>query len=153
VQCANTNTAMTSDNAYVVDASGLLRYLDREPGFDRVAELLKQAARSEVRLLVSAVNWGEVVSVLYRAHGLSVTRVTLHKLRALPLAVLAADGDQAELAGIFKQDFKVPYADAFAGSLALREKATLVTADFDFKSAARTIKVEFLSDKKSKTKP
>ncbi|SRR6266436_3604657 len=140
-------------SAYVLDASALLRYLDREPGFDRIAQLLKLAAKGDVRLLVCAVNWGEVVSVLYRVHGLSVARVTTSKLRALPLTIAAVDTDQAERAGIFKQDFKVPYADAFAGSLAFGEKATLVTADFDFKATAQAVKVEFLPDKKGKTSP
>ena len=135
-------------NEYVLDASALLRYLDREPGFDRVAALLKQAARGGIRLLVSAVNWGEVVSVLCRAHGLSAARATASKLRALPLTIVAADAERAEEAGIFKQDFKVPSADAFAGSLAFREKATLVTADFDFKTATRSVKIEFLPEKK-----
>jgi|SRR6266404_4612063 predicted nucleic acid-binding protein len=132
---------------YVLDASALLRYLDREPGFDRVSGLLKRAARGEVNLLVSAVNWGEVASVLHKVHSLSVARVTMSKLRALPLTIVAANADQAEQAGVFTQDFKTPYADAFAGSLALREKATLVTADYDFKSAAHTIKIEFLPNK------
>jgi predicted nucleic acid-binding protein len=138
---------------YVLDASALLRYLDREPGFDRIAALLKQAARGGTGLLVSAVNWGEVVSGLYRVHGLSKARSTASKLRAMPLTIVAADAERAEEAGIFKQDFKVAYADAFAGSLAVRQKATLVTADFDFKRAATTIKVEFLPDKKSKPNP
>jgi len=138
---------------YVLDASALLRYLDREPGFDRIAALLKQAARGVTGLLVSAVNWGEVVSVLYRVHGLSAARAMASKLRALPLTIVAVDADRSEEAGIFKQDFKVPYADAFAGSLALQEKAILVTADFDFKSATRVVKIEFLPDKKSKPTP
>jgi predicted nucleic acid-binding protein len=133
---------------YVLDASALLRYLDREPGFDRIAALLKQATKGGIRLLVSAVNWDEVVSVLCRAHGLSAARATASKLHALPLEIVAVDADRAEEAGIFKQDFKVPYADAFAGSLALHEKALLVTADFDFKSATRSVAVEFLPDKK-----
>jgi predicted nucleic acid-binding protein len=140
-------------NVYVLDASALLRYLDREPGFDRIAELLKQAARGDAGLLVSAVNWGELVSVLYRVHGPPVARITMQRLRALPLTIVSADANQSQEAGIFKQDFKVPYADAFAGSLAVREKATLVTADFDFKPAARTIKIEFLPHKKSKATP
>jgi PIN domain nuclease of toxin-antitoxin system len=133
---------------YVLDASALLRYLDREPGFDRIAGLLKRATRGGIRLLVSAVNWGEVVSVLCRAHGLSAAKATASKLRALPLEIVAADAERAEEAGIFKQDFKVPYADAFAGSLAMREKATLVTAAFDFKSATRSVAIQFLPDKR-----
>ena len=75
---------------YVLDASALLRFLDREPGFDRIAALLKQATRGGIRLLVSAVNWGEVVSVLCRAHGLSAAKATASKLRALPLEMGAS---------------------------------------------------------------
>jgi len=133
--------------AYVLDASALLRYLDRESGFERVATLLKQAAREDVRLMVSAVNWGEVASVLYKAHNASVARETISKLRALPLTITSVNADQAEEAGSFKQDFKTPYADAFAGSLAFREKATLVTADFDFKLASQSMRIEFLPNK------
>jgi predicted nucleic acid-binding protein len=132
---------------YVVDASSLLRFLDREPGYVRVAELLKEAARENVQLLVSAANWGEVVSVIYKAHGLAVTRTTLARLRTLPLNIVPVDAEHAETAAIFRQDHKMPYADALAGSLALLRGATLVTADFDFKSAERAIQVEFLPAK------
>lgn len=134
-------------NLYVADASALLRYLDREPGFDRVAQLLKEGARGKSELLVSAVNWGEVVSVVYKAHGLSVARSVSVRMLALPLTVVSVDADLAERAGILKQDFKLPYADAFAGSLALAKGATLVTADFDFKPAAHALKIEFLPTK------
>ena len=132
---------------YVADASALLRYVDGEPGFDRIAELLKQATRGKIEFLVSAVNWGEVVSVIYKAYGLSVARSTASQLRALPLRILAADDGQAETAGILKQDFGLPYADAFAASLAMLKAATLVTADFDFKPAAKAIRIEFLPTK------
>ena len=134
---------------YVADASALLRYLDREPGFTRMADLLKETARENTELLVSAVNWGEIISVIYRAHGISVARSTSSRLRALPLNILPVDTEHAEAAGIFKQDFKVPYADAFAGALALLRGATLITADFDFKPAAHAIQIEFLPGKKS----
>jgi PIN domain nuclease of toxin-antitoxin system len=84
---------------HVLDASALLRYLDREPGFDRIAALLKQAAKGNTELLVSAVNWGEVASVLYKIHGPSGTRITLSKLRTLPLTLEPADAGHAEAAG------------------------------------------------------
>lgn len=134
-------------SVYVVDASALLRYLDREPGFDRVAQFLKEAARGRSELLVSAVNWGEIVSVIYKAHGLSIARGASARMLALPLTIVSVDSDQAERAGILKQDFKLPYADAFAGALAMERGATLVTADLDFKPAAHAMKIEFLPAK------
>jgi len=137
---------------YVLDASAILRFTDKEPGFDRVRDLFIQAAHGNVELLLSAVNWGEIVGALYnQTGGLSaLTNVgsLAANIAALPLTVVAADKDLAEAAGIFKYNFKVPFVDAFAGSLALHKNATLVTADYDFKSApSGTIKIEFLPAK------
>jgi PIN domain nuclease of toxin-antitoxin system len=135
---------------YVLDASAILRFTDKEAGFERVRDLFIHAAQGKVELLLSAVNWGEIVAALYkRTGGLSALISNLAaNLAALPLTVVAADKDLAEGAAIFKYDFKVPFVDAFAGSLALHENATLVTADYDFKSVpSGTIKIEFLPAK------
>jgi PIN domain nuclease of toxin-antitoxin system len=135
---------------YVLDASAILRFSDKEAGFDRVRDLFIEAAQGKAELLLSAVNWGEIVGALYkRAGGLSaLTNNLAANLAALPLTVVPADKDLAASAAIFKYDFKVPFVDAFAGSLALHENATLVTADYDFKSVpSGTIKIEFLPAK------
>ena len=137
----------------VLDASAVLRYTDKEPGYKRVRELFKQAARGEAELLLSAVNWGEIVGALYRRVGPARGRTIAGSLAALPMTIVPVDAEQAEAAAIFKYDFKVPYADAFAGALTLarsvsQQQTTLVTADFDFKSVpAGTIKIEFLPSK------
>jgi PIN domain nuclease of toxin-antitoxin system len=135
---------------YVLDASAILRFSDKEAGFDRVRDLFIEAAQGKAELLLSAVNWGEIVGALYkRAGGLSaLTNNLAANLAALPITVVPADKDLAASAAIFKYDFKVPFVDAFAGSLALHENATLVTADYDFKSVpSGTIKIEFLPAK------
>jgi PIN domain nuclease of toxin-antitoxin system len=135
---------------YVLDASAILRFSDKEAGFDRVRDLFIEATQGKAELLLSAVNWGEIVGALYkRAGGLSaLTNNLAANLAALPLTVVPADKDLAASAAIFKYDFKVPFVDAFAGSLALHENATLVTADCDFKSVpSGTIKIEFLPAK------
>jgi predicted nucleic acid-binding protein len=136
---------------YVLDASAVLRYLDREPGFETVKRLLKESLTGETEVLMSAVNWGEVVYVLMRAHPGEAGRELAGKLRSTPLQIVPADIPDSEGAAIFKQEFNVPYADAFAGNLALREAAVLVTADFDFKRVPNhVLKIEFLPEKKSK---
>jgi len=137
----------------VLDASAVLRYTDKEPGYKRVRELFKQAARGEAELLLSAVNWGEIVGALYKRVGMIRARTIAGSLAALPIAIVPVDTGHAETAAIFKCDFKVPYADAFAAALTLarsapQQRATLVTADFDFKAVpAGTIKIEFLPPK------
>jgi predicted nucleic acid-binding protein len=135
---------------FVLDASAILRFSDKEAGFNRVRDLFIQAAHGKVDLLLSAVNWGEIVGALCkRAGGLSAPANNLAaNLAALPLTIVAADKDLSEAAATFKYDFKVPFVDAFAGSLALHENATLVTADYDFKTVpSGTLKIEFLPAK------
>ena len=137
----------------VLDASAVLRYTDKEPGYKRVRELFKQAAKGEAELLLSAVNWGEIVGALYKRVGMMRARTIAGSLTALPITIVPVDTSHAEAAAIFKCDFKVPYADAFAAALTLarsspQQRATLVTADFDFKAVpAGTIKIEFLPPK------
>ena len=137
----------------VLDASAVLRYTDKEPGYKRVRDLFKQAAMGQAELLLSAVNWGEIVGALYKRVGMTRARTIAGSLAALPIAIVPVDAGQAEAAAIFKCDFKVPYADAFAAALTLarsspQQRATLVTADFDFKAVPTgTMKIEFLPAK------
>jgi hypothetical protein len=76
-------------------------------------------------------------------------------LRNLPWMIVDVSAGDAEQAGTFKGKFNIPYAHAFAGALTLAhsagpkaQHATLLTADYDFKTlAAGTIKIEFLPQK------
>ena len=141
---------------YVLDASALLRFTDREAGFERVRDLLKQAAKGNIELLISAVNWGEIVAALYKRSGARQSaRALIANLAALPIAIVAVHREHAETAAIFRCDFRLPFADAFAGALTQAhslgtkaQQATLITADYDFKNVPQgTIKIEFLPAK------
>ncbi|MGC2638831.1 MAG: PIN domain-containing protein [Acidobacteriaceae bacterium] len=140
---------------FVLDASAVLRFTDKEPGYERVLKLLQAAARGEVRLLISAVNWGEIVHAVAKRCGPQAQPI-LDNLASLPMAVVPVDAGAASRAAQFKFLYKVPYADAFAGALALTpsaaeeptETATLVTADNDFRSVPDIkLEIEFLPGK------
>lgn len=143
-------------STYVLDASALLRFTDKEAGYNRVRDLLNQAAKGQADLFISAINWGEIVATLFKRAGGTrpVTGPTTlaANLAALPIAIVQVEQIEAEAAAAFKYNYDVPFADAFAGSLTLsistgspKRQATLVTADYDFKSVpAGTIKIEFL---------
>jgi predicted nucleic acid-binding protein len=135
---------------YVLDASAILRFTDKEPGFERVRDLFYEGAKGNAELLLSSVNWGEIVAVLHRKSG-GVAESILASLATLPMRVVSVDAAAAADAGKFKWNFKVPFADAFAGSLALSRKSehpTLVTADYDFKNVPKgMIRIEFLPAK------
>jgi predicted nucleic acid-binding protein len=137
----------------VLDASAILRFTDDEAGADRIEAIFNDAAKGRSAVLISAVNWGEVVGVLHKRNRAAATRIA-DGLLGLPMTVMSVDAWTAESAGRFKHDLGMPFADAFAVALTLqastgtKAKATLVTADFDFKSVPKDlIRVEFLPQK------
>lgn len=130
--------------SFVLDASAVLRFIDDGPGASRIEELIIQAQDGRVRIVISAVNWGEVYYVIARKRGDSEANTFSGKFRNLPIKIIPADDRTAELAGELRNRFALPYADAFAASLAESEHATLVTGNFDFKTLKDVLPVEFL---------
>ena len=68
----------------------------------------------------------------------------IRKVEQLPVTVVPVDRERAALAGELKVVHGLGYADSFAASLALELRATLVTADSDFRKVGNKLKVEFL---------
>jgi predicted nucleic acid-binding protein len=131
----------------VLDASALLRFLDDESGADIVEQVLERASRDFSPVLMSAVNWGEIAYVLLRGRGRQVAHEICGSLASLAIEIVSVDAAMAEHAALVKEEFKLPYADAFAAALALRENATLITADYDFKQASGKLRVRMLPGK------
>jgi len=118
---------------YVLDASALMAFFEHEPGADQVEGLLREAAGTERRLLMSVVNWGEVYYVVWRKYGEAAARQKLEEMARLPLEVVDVDLEITKLAASLKAQHKLPYADCFAAALAEMEKASIVTSDADFR--------------------
>ena len=128
----------------VLDASALLRFVDNETGSERVAEYLQKALGAELAVLISCVNWGEVVYSVLKAHGEKASSF-LSELKALPIEIVPSSIERAEDAARFKHVHGIPYPDAFAGSLAMEMRARLVTADYDFHGISPTgMQIELL---------
>jgi predicted nucleic acid-binding protein len=130
---------------YVLDSSALLRYVDDEAGADRVAEILAACVAGRAKVLVTAVQWGEVAGNLRkRLGGLHEARI-MSSLLPSECDIVSVSGERAIRAAGIKVDRKVAYADAFALELAMDSPDhLLVTADYDFKDVAGMTNIEFL---------
>jgi predicted nucleic acid-binding protein len=128
----------------VLDASALLAMFFGEPGVDMMRELFNRAAEADRPLLVSAVNWAEVLYKLARRHGQGGLEVARRFDRTMPLHVVPVDLELAELAADFKVNRKLALADAFAAALAKHRKAELITGDQEFKAVEKEIKVVWI---------
>jgi len=140
-------------NTYVLDAGAILRYLENEPGAARVENLLNLARTGNCEISISAVNWGEILYVLLRKFNPADAATLAKRLRILPMTICPVGEAEASLAAAFKSQHGIPYADSFAGGLALATGATLVTADYDLKACATVIKIEFLPSRSGKSTP
>ena len=128
----------------VLDASALLAYLEREGGHGKISSALTDAIEKESPLLISAVNWGEVCYIVERNFGAKKIDEIKHLLGSFPIDIAPVDGPLAEQAARLKCRYKLGYADALAGALALELKAVLYTSDREFQAISRVVKIEWV---------
>jgi len=133
---------------YVLDSSAILRYLHNQAGSDRVAEIIKGHIAGDCQAMTPATHWGEIAGITCKVYGRREMEQVLSRLGAFGLQVVTADGDSAVRAALIKVETRIPYVDLFAVELVGRGlDRVLVTADFDFKPAARDVTIEFLPTK------
>jgi PIN domain nuclease of toxin-antitoxin system len=133
---------------FVLDASAILRFLDGEAGVERVKDIFRRALKDDCRVMISAVNWGEVVGKLHKRHDPATAANRTARLLRKNLEVIPATAERAARSGIIKESKKIPYADAFGVELTSDSPDhILVTADFDVLPPTSDITIEFLPAK------
>ena len=135
-------------NTYVLDASAILRFLDKEAGYERVREILRNHSLGSCQAVVCALHWGEVALTLARRHGPVHQAQIIGELLSLGLEIIPATGERAVRSALLKARLGIPYLDAFGVELACDSpEHCFVTADFDVKPAVGEVQIEFLPTK------
>jgi predicted nucleic acid-binding protein len=131
---------------YVLDSSAVLRMLDKEAGWERVAAILDLYWNRTCEVEISAVQWGEIAGSVRKRAGVAEQNRAMQKLGELQPRIAAATDHRAVRAAELKVDRKISYADAFALELAMQSPDhVLVTADYDFKKVGDLANIEFLA--------
>ena len=131
-----------SARRYVLDANALIGFFEgRHRSAEKVRQLLGEALRQDLPLLMSAVNWGEVFYIAWRRHGEQKAHEAEARLQRMPIAVIAVDRERASRAASMQQRHGLGYADAFAAELAIEQGAWLVTADPEFSRVGKALSV------------
>ena len=139
---------MAGVTVFVLHASAVLRFLDKEAGWERVARILTDSMGQKAAIAISAVQWGEIAGAVRKKQGLAAQDRAMGILAQFPFQIEAATGDRAVRAAELKVDRKIAYADAFAVELAMSTpEHVLVTADYGFKAADDLVRIEFLPQK------
>ena len=130
---------------FVLDASAVLRFLDKEAGWNRVAQILAAKRAQSAELAISAVQWGEIAGAVRKKLGATGQTRAMAALCQFQPRIAEADGDRALRAAALKVDRKIAYADAFALDLAMDSPdCLLVTSDHGFKAVTDLARIEFL---------
>ena len=130
--------------ARVLDSTALIAYFRDTAGAEMMEEVLVSAGKKDSPVLMTDVNYAEVKCSILKKDGANSWGQALKALQALPIDFCPTTRALAEVAGEFKARFKLSLADAFAAALAKERKAELVTADQEFKSLEREIKIYWL---------
>lgn len=130
----------------VLDSWALIAFLEDEPAAEEVEKLLQQAAAERHRLLLSAVNWGEVYYNTMREVSQEAAEQKAAEIASLPIDIVGVGEDLALVrqAAIFKAKHKLAYADCFAAALANLRNAELVTGDPEFKEVKNEVRISWL---------
>lgn len=123
----------------VLDSYALLAFFENEQGADKVADLIRQARDRDKPLLLTAVNWGEVLYIAAKSSGSAAAGKIEEIIDTLPIEIVLVDRAIAKIAAEFKAAKKMSYADCFAAALAKLKKAELVTGDPEFKAIEKEI--------------
>jgi predicted nucleic acid-binding protein len=125
-----------------LDANALFGFFEgRRKVAEKIRQLIDEARRQDVPLLMSAITWGEVFYIEWRWHGENMAWQIESMLHELPIAVIGVERDRASRAGALKQKHGLGYADAFAAELAIERGAWLVTADPEFSKVGKSLSV------------
>ncbi len=119
----------------VLDSWPILEWgLGRRPTVDIVDSLLASADRGEIRLLMSAINVGEVYYFQRKNHSVAAAEYWRASAPTLPVTIEVPSLNEIWAAALLKGRFPIAYADAFAAALAQKYNCPVVTGDAEFLS-------------------
>ena len=129
---------------FALDAFALMGMLLAEPAGPRVRTVLRVAERQGRPVLMSLINFGEVLYNVERRVGPRRTARMVSELRRTPIQVLPVTHARTFHAARLKVRHGLGYADAFAAALASEFHATLLTGDDDFHVVDGLVDIEWL---------
>jgi predicted nucleic acid-binding protein len=132
----------------VLDSWALMAFFEDQPGAEAVERLLQRAEDGKHRLLLCAVNWGEIYYATMRAVSREAAEQKAQEIASLPIEIVGVGEDLvlARQAAVFKATKRMAYADCFAAALAKLRNAELVTGDLEFKEVEKDVKIAWLEE-------
>jgi predicted nucleic acid-binding protein len=127
---------------YVLDSFAVLAHFEDETGTGDVIDVLNEALAGKCRVLLSAINLGEILYIIERERGIRSAHEALGGIDQLPIEILPTSREAVLEAAHVKANHRVSYADAFAIAAAVKYKGSVLTGDPAFKEVEKLIEIK-----------
>ena len=128
----------------VLDTYAVMMILEKEPGYEKVQELLTEAQNDQRDILMSAINVGEAYYIVRKEYCEEAANQYLDFIRATKVRIVVPTFDDILASARIKATYPLSYADAFAIALAQKENVSVITGDPEFKKVEQIVKVEWV---------
>lgn len=126
----------------LLDSFALLAYLKQEDNYERVEKILSS---DETQVLMNDINIGETFYILARERGSEKAEYFLGViLPTLPITNISNTLQEVIQAAKIKARYPISYTDCFTVATAIKEGATILTGDPDFKHVEKIVSIEWL---------
>lgn len=126
----------------VLDSFALLAYLKMEHSYEKVKKFLMS---EDIVLLMNEINLGETFYILARERGMKKAEYFIDNILAsLPIKRVSNTFQNVLEAARIKADYSISFADCFVIATAMKEKASILTGDPDFKKVQKIIEIDWL---------
>jgi uncharacterized protein len=128
----------------VFDAHAILRWTQKEPGYQKVKSLLVACREGSALGYMSRINLGEVHYKTIRVLGAEGAKDFMENFVRLPITIVLPDEALIWKAAELKAQYPISFADCFAAATALIHSAAVLTGDPEFKKLTKVVPVEWL---------
>lgn len=121
----------------VLDSWPIIEWVKERPlTADVVESMLAEAGAGATRLMMSAINVGEVYYYLWKYQDQNLADYWRRSSASLPISIEVPTADEIWEAAALKGQYRISYADAFAAALAQKYRCSLVTGDPEFRAVS-----------------
>jgi ribonuclease VapC len=130
---------------FVFDSHALLKFFQKEKGYDKVVHLLEEIGKTGAAKYITAINLGEIVYSTKKEFGDQKKLEVLANIERLNFTILPIPNNLIFQAAEYKAQYSISYADCFALASAVEHKAILVTGDPEFKKVEHLVDIVWIS--------
>lgn len=127
--------------AFIFDSHALMKYFQKEKGYEKVFRLLEEIRKSGNTKYINAINLGEIIYSTKREFGDQKKLEVLASIERLNFTVLPVPDSLIFQAAEYKAEYSISYADCFVLSSAVEQSAAIVTGDLEFKKVAHLAEI------------